>query len=145
MFAQKVNTHDTARYDKQSVVTSKVCHFVIDEQTGNRRAKKSLKTKFGDFELRSWRHWWWKFPDVDWRQFHVLRVQKLYGQQIHVRCADNIAALVHHAMVKRARIGSGGSAAARSRCEGRNIWRRIVEHRRQWPTKRYGTSTCKCP
>lgn len=50
----------------------------------------------------------------------MLRVQKSYGQQIRVRCADDTAALVRHAMVKRTGIRSGRSAAARSRYEGRD-------------------------
>jgi len=50
----------------------------------------------------------------------VLRVQKSYGQQICVRCADNTALLVRHAMVNWTDIKSGESVAAKSRCEEKN-------------------------
>lgn len=60
-----------------------------------------------------------------------------------IRCADNIVALVQHAMVKR----KEDKKRRECSCEvsRKEYGRKIADNQCQWPTKHYGTSTCRCP
>lgn len=59
-----------------------------------------------------------------------------------IRCADNTATLVQHAMVKRKEDKERRECSEVSRKE---YGRKIADNQCQWPTKHYGMSTCRCP
>lgn len=134
-------------WDKQSVrATSEVCRFArwsMDRSATRRRKSHSSV----DWRRRLPRH----FPQTRARrrQFHVLRVQKSWYRTTNSRCG-------HDVQVTLPRIGAtcdGEAVRTGERrvcsCEvsvrRKEHGREIADNRCQWPTKRYGTSTCRCP
>lgn len=105
---------------------------MIDEQIGNLRKKKSL--------LGNWRQ-----RDEIWQigdNFTCYVYKNCADNKFVIRCADNTATLVQHAMVKREEDKERRECSEVSRKE---YGRKIADNQCQWPTKHYGMSTCRCP